>query len=88
MRFDIPLRFVPDVLLGETLRTVRDLESMGMEFDVYSIETWVSGVYIEAAIQEDRWPEIRDYIAVSPAVELDEETLGEWANEPDVRVIG
>lgn len=88
MRFDIPLRFVPDVALKETIRTAFDLVDMGMDFEAHQIEISADGICIVAEIPENCWPEVRDYIAVSPAVELDEETLEEWANDPDAVVIG
>lgn len=89
MRFDIPLRFPSGEFLGEVIRTVNDLRDYDVAFDLSTLELDVrSGAYIEADYPEERHEEILAYIDVSPAVEINEEALSEWANEPDVRVIG
>ena len=88
MRFDIPLRFVPDVPFREVIRTVNDLKDYDVAFDLSSLDLDdLSGAYVEADFPEEAWPEIRAYIEVAPAVEVDEETLLEWADEPDTEVI-
>lgn len=89
MRLDIPLRFVPDVSLKEVIRTVNDLRDYDAAFDLSTLELDdLTGAYIEADLPEEAWPDVRDYIEVAPAVEIDEETLREWADDPDARVIG
>ena len=89
MDCDIPLLFLPDVSLREVMRTIRDLEDMDVAFNTNSLETDPEvGAYIEADFPEEEWPKIRAYIENSPAVEVDEETLLEWADDPNVRVIG
>ena len=88
MRLDIPLRFVPDVSLREAIRTMIDLEDMDMEFDLITLDLdRETGAFIDAYLPEERWPEVRAYIEAAPAVEIDEETLWEWADEPDTEVI-
>ena len=88
MRFDIPLRFPSGEFLGEVIRTVNDLQDYDVAFDLSTLELDArSGAYIEADLPEENWPEVRAYIEVSTAVEVDEETLLEWADEPDTEVI-
>lgn len=89
MRLDIPLRFPSGEFLGDVIRTADDLRDYGVMFDLSTLTLDArSGAYIEADLPEEDWPQVRAYIEVSPSVEIDEETLEEWANDPDAEVIG